>query len=807
MSIRALILGLLWGLLIAALTYFNGHVIRQTPLIGHHFPLAVFGVLTAGLLLLNPLLRRLGPGTPLRPAELALMLALALAACAWPGQGLLRTFVPALAMPSHMAQAEPSWQAAHVMSYIPGGSAELAPGHVRDWAALRQILLDAAADPPVIEPVRQALPRETQRALAAGLDEPDANVQRAVLKAINEVIRTQRLWVDVDAAMWPAAVRTQVARHEQVSSDREPAHAHEAQRLREAINRALLVHAMPEALAPAPRGGPVLPGGSPPDPAVTDPLTQASDMQWRSVGDLPWSAWRAPLLIWGGLALLLGLASLGMVLLVHPQWLRHEKLAYPLARFAQELMRPAERGALPAIARSQGFWIGMAIAGGIHLVNGLHLWFDWFFIHVPLTYPFFALMELFPNASVAPGGAWRLWMPTIYFSVLGLAYFLRSEVSLSLGVAGYCWIVFSALLFGQGVAMEFGTMILPLNFGAHLGLALAVLYLGRRYYVQAARSAAGLGRAKEISASATWGARLMVVCAIGAGGLLVMAGLDWLLASAFVVLAMLMLLVLTRVQVETGLFTLFAGWTPVAILTGLLGMEAIGPTSYLVLMLGSYVVLGGNTEALAPFLANAMAIGEGQRIEPRRAAPWLAVMVVASLLVAGLVTFLLQYNLGLDPLDEHASAGLPRMMFDLGTQQISELAATGTLADSVSVSGLGRLGALASEPVFLAWLAVGLVLAVGCMGLRLRLAWWPIHPVLFLVWGTWPIYIYGPAFLLGWAVKGVVIRFTGVRGYEAGKPVMVGLVAGELLAGLGWIVVGALYYLFTRQSPASYSIF
>jgi hypothetical protein len=98
-----------------------------------------------------------------------------------------------------------------------------------------------------------------------------------------------------------------------------------------------------------------------------------------------------------------------------------------------------------------------------------------------------------------------------------------------------------------------------------------------------------------------------------------------------------------------------------------------------------------------------------------------------------------------------------------------------------------------------------LVLATAV--LRLRLPWWPLHPVAFLVWGTYPIVMFGPSFLMGWLVKAGVVGTTGAKGYHAVRPLMVGIIAGELLTGLFWMIVGAVYFFVAGKTPVSYSIF
>jgi hypothetical protein len=79
--------------------------------------------------------------------------------------------------------------------------------------------------------------------------------------------------------------------------------------------------------------------------------------------------------------------------------------------------------------------------------------------------------------------------------------------------------------------------------------------------------------------------------------------------------------------------------------------------------------------------------------------------------------------------------------------------------------------------------------------------------VAFLVWGGVPIQYFGPSFLVGWAVKTGVITYGGARAYHQVKPLMIGVIAGELLAALFWMGVGAAYYFLQGKTPASYAVF
>ena len=88
MSIRAIIIGLLGAAFICSCSYFNDQILQQTYLIGNNMPITVYGILILFCLIINPLLGK----RSFKGKELALIVAMTLAACCVPGSGLLRTF-------------------------------------------------------------------------------------------------------------------------------------------------------------------------------------------------------------------------------------------------------------------------------------------------------------------------------------------------------------------------------------------------------------------------------------------------------------------------------------------------------------------------------------------------------------------------------------------------------------------------------------------------------------------------------------------------------------------------------------------
>jgi hypothetical protein len=96
------------------------------------------------------------------------------------------------------------------------------------------------------------------------------------------------------------------------------------------------------------------------------------------------------------------------------------------------------------------------------------------------------------------------------------------------------------------------------------------------------------------------------------------------------------------------------------------------------------------------------------------------------------------------------------------------------------------------------WTA-GFVLTGLLAFLRLRFAWWPLHPVGYLLVNTSPIKWGWFSFMVGWAIKNLVIRFGGAKLYTALKPFVVGIIVGDALAAMVWLLTG--YVLVWMDIP------
>ena len=814
MPTRGIILGLGLALWVSLFTFFNDTVIRQPLMTGNLMPTSVYGLLVVLTLGGGWWATSRLPGGGLSRADLAVMVVLATAACAWPGSNFFRPFVGSVGHPVNLAKSESAWQHNEVFSYVPGGSPRLAPGQVHDWRGFAETLRNGDAPRPAIP--LDLDPALLDRILDAPPDQPvPPDAYRPLLNRLNLAITRESL-TDTDL-------------NDRATLDR--------------LNRAALIVAFPEHIDPIPPGNGVLLAGGQDVSDVTGRLVTGSDRrEGYQPSNVPWSAWWPVLRLWGGVALCLALAGLCLAVIVHPQWSRHEMLPYPLVRFVEELTRPSNsrdathprrnddmsststrtrtknendathHGVTPSLAWSRTpailtnrlFHLGLLTVLALHLANGLHEWFP-AFPAIPLRYDFTAFEPVFPNAAGKYGSS-ELFHPTVFFSVLGFAFFIRGDVSFSLGISGLAWVALLAVAASRGVSLgnsylepEAGSL---LRAGAYLGSALTIIYLGRRYYSRVALNAVFITRHRESGHGApVWAARLLLLCVLLAVALLYQyAALHPALGLAAVGVILVMLLVIARISAETGAFYIDPSWMPTVLFTALFGFDGLAPSTFIALALVSTVLIGNPREALAAYAINALHLGQRVgRLPPGRSALGMGAVTLIGFALAAAATLTVVYTRGLSPTDAWGVRWHPSLAFDALARR---------LADAEALGQLQQLQHTALNPQWgsLAWLVLGLALVVGCALARLYLARWPLHPVLFLVLGSAPGVRFAWSFLLGWFLRQAIVRLGGNRAFKQSLPLAVGLIAGELLAALLWQTVGLTYYFTTGQVPRSYYI-
>lgn len=669
MTARAIILGLFFSCLICVVSIVNLHLIYQTRLVGSQLPVAVFGSLILFLLLVNPLLGRLGRGLAFTGKELAVVVALSLAACAIPESNFARILTPAVMMPHHHEDTEPGWKRLGLVEMVP--------------------------DPMLAD----VTPENETRALGG------------------------YLW------------------------------------------------------------------GLPRD-------TEQSHIRFS---DIPWEAWWRTLLFWIPLVLVLWIGMIGLSLVVHRQWSRHESLAYPISGFAASLL-PAPGKSAGGVFQQPLFWGGMIVVSLIHLNNYANVLYPDATIHIQRQFDLLKIVEPIPIFNRGP--YFYLFKPYVYFTVVAFAYFLASDVSLSLGIGPFFYCFVCGLLLTYGISLEAGGHMHPrplhfMQFGAYLALFVGLVIMGRAYYATVFKGAFGRYGKEKPDPTAVWGARVFLVGLSAFVGMLWVVGLDWLLAVLYGVLIVILFIGLSRVVAETGFYAPEARWFPCVIMMGFLGPLALNPETFVLLMLVSVVLVGTPSEAVMPFVVNGLKLLELKEVPVGPAARWCGIGLIGAMIVSVLVVLYIEYDRGVNRRDfsimEHGS----KYAFHETIQVAHHLEAMESLDKAGSIRGWRRLAHLSADRSFMVFFLCGGMCVASFTFLRARFAGFPLHPVLFLVWGTSPGRVMAVSFLIGWAIKVAVTKYGGISGYQKLKPLMIGLIAGDMAGSIVPLMIGGIIRINT----------
>lgn len=527
--------------------------------------------------------------------------------------------------------------------------------------------------------------------------------------------------------------------------------------------------------------------------------------------DIPFAAWIGPLLRWGPLVLFLAIACLSLQFVVHRQWSLHEQLSYPLAQVTGSFCRRADGlPGVPDLFRDGLFWWGFTPVFLLYLVEFLGT-------RYPQTLPTatFILPNLrhwwVPVTKLIPAiqpvrSAWSLCQQSLFFTIVGAAYFVSSEIGLSMGLSSI-GVVLAGFLYLRATGEPInGPQMDIYRAGTYLGYAIMLLYMGRAYFRSVFARALGLRRAPPDASddAAVLAARVLLISFAAFAANLWVMGMDLAIAVFYALAALMLFLVFSRVICETGIPFLQPCWFPPRMLTDLLGPAVIGPRSITLTHWVNAALLEDPRECLMPYVATSAKVAEGAGLSLRRLYAFLVGALLVALAVACVATFYTHYNIG-SLADSDASRGVINHAFGDSARYIRTLKDIGLYDAASSGSALTRLGLLRADPRMVGFFLAGAGLVAASALLRFKFPRFPIHPVLFIVWGTYSAERCWGSFLVGWFAKALVLSFGGGRSYQRLKPLFIGLIAGELLF-IGSQVLGDLLHVWIFGAPPSVSL-
>lgn len=504
-------------------------------------------------------------------------------------------------------------------------------------------------------------------------------------------------------------------------------------------------------------------------------------------GQIPWAAWLVPLAVWTTFVFVLYVMMACLCVILRKQWTEREALAFPLLRLPMELTEgidSPESGIIPAFFRNNLMWIGFGIAVFIELLRGLHVYFP-DVPDVPLSIDTAQLFTEAPWNQI--GGA-----PTILFPIfVGIAYLLTAEISFSLWF--FFWFVKFQLVAAYyagfppatlpnaigSMGGSFETFTLYQQIGCYLAYVAIIFYTGREHFKHIALRAFGRRRAHSEERDeplsyplAFWGFTgsfaLIVAWSIASGVAPLLALVLW---TTYLVI----IVALTRLVSEAGVLFVQQGWAPLGILGQITGA---GPNHWLLSQSSlppAAMMQGALMTDLRGFIMPSFMQGFKLAFDRKIALKPLLMLVLLCSLISMVIGVYMNVKLG------YSQGGLtldPWYSINGGAS---------TQPASASASLVRGVTDASYSNGF--WVGLGILMTYGMMLARSRFAWFPLHPIGFLVSQSYPITQIWFSVFIGWMCKVLVTRFGGTDTYRKTTPLFLGLALGDVAMMLFWLVI------------------
>ena len=518
---------------------------------------------------------------------------------------------------------------------------------------------------------------------------------------------------------------------------------------------------------------------------------------------VPWGKWAVPAVTWGIFVMLLVGAMLCLSVVFRRQWVENERLPYPLAGvYLSVIEEPRPGHMLNALFSSVWFWIAAGVVFAIHGANALNKYDPKIFPQIPIQ---FDLGGIFGNPPLSFTD-WGFKSATLYFSMVGIVYFLQSNVAFSLWFS-FILVQFVKMFYGSSNTEFTGGMQQDQNFGACVMFCATILFIGRHQLVTIAKQMFASPKEGEPRGRylpyfiAGWG---LVLCAAGMVAWLMVAGVTLAGAVMTIGMAGMLYLVIARVVAETGLMfvqlsaSVARPWAMLAqsLPEGLAAKTTVKSFFFSAWFQGMFV--HDQRESLSGFLPQALRVADGAAYEDekswKKVLPFTLCLLLAmgvGYLIAGGSMLYTEYNYG-TTLSRQPSSPLNGYGVD-GSVQGQVLDPT---RDYITKGG--------PSDNHNRWLHTGIGAAItGFLGImRLRFASWPLHPVGYLLCFSYPMQKIWWSIFVGWAAKVVIVKYGGSTMYRNVKPLFMGLIIGEVGAAAFWLVVSLVLNMLGMQYNA-----
>ncbi len=497
----------------------------------------------------------------------------------------------------------------------------------------------------------------------------------------------------------------------------------------------------------------------------------ALDHFYKGNSPFIWSEWATQICVWVGFLFVFASATLCIVILLRKQWIENEKLPFPTVALPIELTREK----VP-LFREKLFWGGAIATFLLGTLNTLHE-------NIP-NMPMIQVRatELSIYFQNPPWNAIGPTSITFFPFAIGIGFLLSTEVVFS------CWFFFlvtkAELIFASAIratesAGYSAQSVFPyLSFqgaGAFLGISISALWLARRHLTQIFRDAFIGKKPNDPHAKTHQMAFIgLAVCFIILVAFTVIAGARLPIAIMMITLVLVYLIAATRIRAETGNV-----WPVGPDIDGYRLMQTIFGTNFFTtadLTALTYVraaTAGQDFRGTCmPHELDALKMADSAKVDFRRLVVPILISVSIGVMISFIIALTLWTNYGALAKTNHWRSYSGMNSFTVLAQFIR----TPRPTDWAGLKGVGA----------------GILITSILAFLRGKYVWWPFHPVGYAMANTWTMnYTWGP-FFVAWLLKVVITRAGGLRLYRRALPFFLGMIAGDILQGGFYTLLGCL---------------
>ncbi len=484
-------------------------------------------------------------------------------------------------------------------------------------------------------------------------------------------------------------------------------------------------------------------------------------------------------------------------ILIRSQWSDNERLAFPIVQLPLAMTddNSGKTATGAGLFSSRMMWTGFALAALVDSINGLHS-----------LYPSLPYLEIVKQYNLGQFVTARPWSAigvtnmSLYPFAIGLAFFVPLDLSFS------CWFFFVARklfqVFGAASGLDGpGSQGFPYfeqqASGAWIAWGLTIVWALRKQFRQAWRIAWGREekekrrRGEEETQSTIHNPQSTTSVSqyrgafIGVGvGIVILAGYSWKIgltpwvAVLFFGLYFLLALTLTRVRAELGTPHEIYFVNPRLILVTLFGSQAIGAQSLTALSTMYWFNRGYRCHPM-PNELEAMKMGETARI---RQSSILKVLVIA-LLWGTVCAYWANLHVTFTEGATAKAAGFKQWVGAESYDRLHDWLSTPAKVNATQ----------------LFYIAGGFLLVIFLRGMRSNFLWWPFHPAGYALSVSFAMDYFWFCFFVAWALKSILVRFGGMKMYNAAIPFFLGLILGDYIVGSLWALYGPLQHLQTYK--------